>query len=111
MKNPGVIRDRALRSVTTMLEEVRLWLSMYQAEDLDVLRALERPQQFDLAVEVTDYVMERLGRKPPAPKDPRFSKTRRALAKKSPRRGRGVLKPADVAALNGDGSEEPQSGE
>lgn len=111
MKNPGAIRDRALRSVTTMLEEVRLWLSMYQAEDVEVLRVLERPQQFDLAVELTDYVMERLGRKPPAPKDPRFSKTRRALAKKSPRRGRGVLKPADVAALNGDASEEPQSGE
>lgn len=108
MKQPGPIRERALRSVTRMLEEVRLWLSMYHPDDPDVLRRLERPQQFDLAVNVTNYVMAELGREPSAPKEPRFEKTRRAANKKAPRRGRGVLKPADVAVLSGH-SEDPDS--
>jgi hypothetical protein len=91
-----------------MLREIHQWVACFGADDTEVLRQLEDPQRFDLAVDVTNYVMERLGRKTTAPKEPRFDKTRRALAKKSPRRGRGVLKPADVAALNG---EEPSSAE
>lgn len=86
-----------------------MWVSMYHADDADVLRQLERPQQFDLAVGVTNYVMTQLGCTPSAPKEPRFEKTRRAANKKAPRRGRGVLKPADVAVLSGH-SEEPDSG-
>jgi hypothetical protein len=108
LKHPEPIRQRALKCVSTMLKEIHQWVACYGADDTDVLRQLENPQQFDLAVDVTNFVMERLGQKAPAPKEPRFDKTRRALAKKSPRRGRGVLKAADVAALNG---EEPSGAE
>jgi hypothetical protein len=108
VKHPEPIRQRALKCVSVMLREIHQWVACFGADDIEVLRRLEQPQQFDLAVDVTNYVMERLGREVAGPKEPRFEKTRRALAKKSPRRGRGVLKPADVAVLNG---EEPVSGE
>jgi hypothetical protein len=100
-----LIRDRILARTVDMLEHLRIQVSCLPETEIDVLRVIERPQQFDLAVEVTNFVMERLGHST-APKEPRFDKTRRALAKKSPRRGRGVLKPEDEALLSGASVEE-----
>ena len=90
-------------------EHLRIQVSCLPETEIDVLRVIERPQQFDLAVDITNFVMERFGhvagsgpcRHTPDPKEPRFDKTRRALNKKNPRRGRGVLKPEDQALLAG----------
>lgn len=71
---------------------------MYLADDLDVLRQLERPQQFDLAEDLTRYTMEKLGHVNKTPKDPRFDKTRRALAKTILKPPRGVGRPRKIAA-------------
>lgn len=100
MKNPGQIRDRVLKGVVDMLEALRIRVSMYHSDELEVLGKLEKPQQFDLAVKIAGDVMVELGHAT-APKDPRFDKTRRAMNKKHPRRGRGVLKPEDQALLAG----------
>lgn len=102
---PGMIRDRVLARTVDMLEHLRIQLSMLSEIDFDVQRKLERPQQYDLAVEVANYVMEKLGHET-APVEPRFDKTRRAMAKKNPRRGRGVLTPEDQALLTGAPQEE-----
>lgn len=87
-----MIRDRVVARTRDMLEHLRLQVAMLPETELDVLRCLERPQQFDLVVDVANFVMERLGNKPTAPKDPRFDKSRRALAKQSPKPPRGVPK-------------------
>lgn len=98
MKHPGLIRDRVLARVVDMLEHLRIQVSLLPETEVDVLRLIERPAQYDLAVHVCNVVMERLGHTT-APSEPRFDKTRRAMAKKNPRRGRGVLKPEDQALL------------
>jgi predicted P-loop ATPase len=105
VKHPGQVRDRVMKSVVDMLEALRIRVSMYHADELDVLRKLERPQQFDLAVKIAGDVMTELGHET-TPKEPRFDKTRRAALKKHPegdRRGRrrGVLSAEDQAILAG----------
>lgn len=100
MKHPGLIRERVLAGAIDYLEHLRIRVSMLPETEVDVLTVIERPQQYDLAVDVTNFVMERFGHST-APKEARFDKTRRAMAKKNPRRGRGVLKPEDEALLAG----------
>lgn len=101
MKHPAQIRERVLKRVVDMLEHLRIQVSMLPETETDVLRALERPQQFDLAEDVARYLMEKLGHAT-NPKNPQyFDKTKRALSKKHPRRGRGVLTPEDQALLAG----------
>lgn len=100
IKQPAFVRERVMAGAIDMLEHLRCRISMLPETELHVLSVIERPQQFDLAVDMTNYVMDRLGHTT-APKEPRFDKTRRALAKKAPRRGRGVLKAADKTLLSG----------
>ena len=101
MKHPAQVRERVLRRVIDMLEHLRIQISMLPETEVEVLGALERPQQFELAEDLAKYLMERLGHAT-APKNPQyFDKTKRAMSKKYPRRGRGVLKPEDVALLTG----------
>lgn len=85
-----MIRDRVAARVRDMLEHLRLQVAMLPDTELDVLRVLERPQQFELAVDVSNFLMERLGAKPTAAKERRFDKTHRALAKQSPKPPRGL---------------------
>lgn len=99
MKHPALIRDRILTNVTQMLERLRIQISMLPETEVDVLRQLERPQQDDVAIHVTNTVLAQLGHETTAPSNSYFDKTRRAQAKKNPRRGRGVLKPEDLALL------------
>lgn len=104
MKNVSQVRDRVVRGTLDMLEHLRIRISMLPDTEVDVLTKLERPNQFDLAEDVAKFVMEKLGHAT-TPKEPRFDKTRRELAKKNPRRGRGVLKPEDQALLAGTNEE------
>jgi hypothetical protein len=72
---------------------------MYLADDLEVLKQLERPNQFDLAVETTNYLMGKLGHEVAAPKEPRYDRTRRVLTKKRlAGRPRGVKRKDYLAA-------------
>lgn len=97
MKNVSQVRERVLSRTLDMLEHLRLQLA-YPEPDLELLKQLERPQQFDLAEDIARFVMERLGHKLGSdqwktgdgqPTDPRYDKTRRALNEqlnKGPRR-------------------------
>jgi hypothetical protein len=89
IRHPAIIRLELLAGVEHMLERVRIRLSMYASDELEVLRKLEKPTQYDSTVAVTNFLMERLGHVT-APKEPRFDKTRRALAKRKLRGPRGV---------------------
>lgn len=106
MKHPGIIRDRVLARVVDMLEHLRIQVSLLPETEVDVLRLIERPAQYDLAVHVCNVVMERLGHTT-APSEPRFDKTRRLLAKKT-RGPRGV--PRSRPALPEEIVEEPANG-
>ena len=90
MKQPTAVRDRVARRVLDMLEHLRVQLSMLPDTELDVLKLLERPQQFDLGVELTDFVMGKFGAPVHEYKDPRFNPTRRAMAKRRLKGPRGT---------------------
>lgn len=92
MRQATRIRDLVVARTRDMLEHLRLQVAMLPETELDVLRVLERPQQADLVVAASNFVLERLGSKPTAPKDPRFDKTHRALARQT-KPPRGVPKP------------------
>ena len=91
IKQPNLIRDRIIRH----LHELRIQISQLPEFEHDALMALggvpyERP---DALTETANVLLERLGHAPSQVKDPRFDKTRRALAKKTlkgPRGGTGV---------------------
>jgi hypothetical protein len=88
VKNVTKVREHVISGAIDMLERLRLRLA-YPEPDLEILKHLERPQQFDLAELVARCVMEQLGYSNGDPKDPRFDKTRRALNEqlnKGPRR-------------------------
>jgi hypothetical protein len=100
VKQVALVRDRVVTRVIDMLEHLRVQLSMLPETDYDVLRLIERPQQFEVAVDVANFVMVRLGGPETAPKDPRFDKTRRVVAKKRGRPPRGE-KPPEPEVVNG----------
>lgn len=89
IRQPTLIRDRVLARVIDMLEHLRIQVSMLAETEYDVLKVIERPQQYDIAVDLSNYLMARLGHTA-APSEPRFDKTRRALAKKRGRPPRGL---------------------
>jgi hypothetical protein len=89
MRHPSVIRTELLAGVAQMLERLRIRIGMYASDELDVLRKLEQPQQYDLTVGLTNHLMGEFGHLT-QPKEPRFDKTRRALAKKRGRPPRGL---------------------
>ena len=62
-----------------MLERLRIRIGMYASDELDVLRKLEQPQQYDLTVKLTNQVMGEFGHLT-QPKEPRFDKTRISAA-------------------------------
>jgi hypothetical protein len=95
LKQPNLVRDRIIRH----LHELRLQISQLPEFEHDALMALggvpyERP---DALTDTANLLLTRLGHAPPQVKDPRFDKTRRALAKKTPRL-RGEPKPKLVEA-------------
>jgi hypothetical protein len=95
-----MVRDRILTRMVDALQHLCLQISMYNPDELEVLRAIERPQQFDVAEDLTNYLMERLGHAT-APKDKRFDKTHRAMTRKKGKGPRGLKlagEPTDAEA-------------
>lgn len=90
MKQPGLIRDRIIRH----LHELRLQISQLPELEHTALMALggvpyEHPEALS---DTANLLLTHLGHDAPQVKEPRFCKTRRALAKKrGPRGGNEVL--------------------
>jgi len=83
------MRERVLRNVLDMLEHLRITVGMYHPDELEVLKVIERPQQYEVGVDVANFVMAKLGHKT-APSEPRFDKTRRMLKKPTGRPPKGL---------------------
>lgn len=99
IRNPNIVRDRVLADVVHMFKHLYSMLTFLPETEVDVLLCLEHPQVHDLAIEVTNMLMARFGPSnhtgdtmQTSPKDPRFCKTRRRLAKKTLKGPRGVPK-------------------
>jgi len=98
IRQPTVVRDRVLADVLHMFRHLYTMLTLLPETEVDVLLALEQPHVNDLAVEITNTLMAKFGSpltRPghqSKPKEPRFDKTRRRLAKKTPKGPRGVPK-------------------
>jgi len=98
IRQPTVVRDRILSDVMYMLKHLYTMLTLLPETEVDVLLALEQPHVNDLAVQLTNMLMDKFGYIPQPNgrtaqvKDPRFDKTRRRLAKKTPKGPRGVPK-------------------
>ena len=88
----AALRERVLASALAMLERLRIQVStlpVLSDTEYAVLKAIERPQQFEVAAELTNFIMAKLGYETAA-SNPRFDKTHRALAKKRGRPPRGL---------------------
>jgi hypothetical protein len=99
MRHPTEVRNELLREVTTALDRVRIRMSMYLADDLETLAHLDaHAQRFDLATDIVNFTLAKLGHVNKVPKDPRYDKTRRAAAKLrgKPPRGLKVGRPRKV---------------
>jgi hypothetical protein len=90
LKQPHLIRDRILRH----LHELRFQISNLPEFEADALTALGGVpyQNPDALSDTANVILTRLGHAPPQVKDPRFDKTRRAIAKRTPKRPRGEPK-------------------
>lgn len=84
------MREHATSRAALMLRSLHLDISCRLSDELEALGRIERADfRFDLAIEVANLVLERLGAPVSAPADPRFDKTRRAMAKVAPKPLRG----------------------
>jgi hypothetical protein len=100
VNRPKPIRERVLTRVIDMLQHLSLQISMYHPDEREVLNVVERPQQYDLAVDLTNWLMQRLG-DDSAPSEPKFDKTRRAMNQmrdKPPRGLKHAGEPTDADA-------------
>jgi hypothetical protein len=84
VRNIVMVRERVLKRSVDMLEHLRL-------QEPDVLRLIEKPQVYDLAVELTDTLLAKFGYVSEVT-DPRFSKTHRLMSKLVPKSLRGEPK-------------------
>lgn len=103
IKQAALFRERiVIGEVRRMLKLMELHTSAGFPAETDVLNALAKRGTEDLELPLVSFVMELLGAPPSRPSEPRFDKTKRALAKKTPKGPRGVSKKEAAAALNGD---------
>lgn len=83
MKNIERVRQEVVAHTERFLDHLRVRWSLYFGDDPDLLAAIDRPRHADLTVLLADTLMRELGDKRPGAKNPRFDKTRRAVAKHS----------------------------
>lgn len=96
----ALLQDRVLARSCDMLELLRIQVSCYQPDALDVLKVLERPQQYDVAVEVTRFLMAKLGFAQEEAKEPRFDKLHRKMVKRRGRPPRGLKAAGEPTAAD-----------
>ena len=102
MNHPQRRRDLVVEAFFHAIQRLRSTAS-YHEPDLILIGLIEaRPQQFDVAVEISNYFLGLLEpvSDPPAVGAARFDKTRRALAKHIGKRPRGrppkIVEPASA---------------
>lgn len=100
MNSPGThLRARVAKNVDDMLYRLRIQLSMDAAPNLPVIAQLSGEPMTSVVARVTNRVLEELGFEVGAPKEARFDKTHRAIAKNKPKPPRGMSKAEKAAAL------------
>ena len=93
IKQAALFRERiVIGEVRRMLKLMELHTSAGFPGETDVLSALAKRGGDDLELPIVSFVMELLGTPASRPKEPRFDKTKRALAKKTLKGPRGVPK-------------------
>lgn len=90
IKQPTLFRDRiVIPEARRMLKTMELHTGGYFPDEAHALTLLARRGENDLELALVKFLMELFGHPPSQAKDPRFDKTRRALAKKTPKGPRG----------------------
>lgn len=95
IRDVTALRERLLTEVAGprgMLEHLRLTIGMYAPHERHVLECLQRPAAYELAISIVNHILVQMGHEGNAPSEPRFDKTRRALAKITPKPPRGEPK-------------------
>jgi hypothetical protein len=90
IKQLALYRERiVIAEVRRMLKLMELHTSSYFPDERPVLERLAKRGTDDLELPLVKFVMELLGAAPSVVKDQRFDKTRRAIAKATPKGPRG----------------------
>lgn len=90
IRQAELFRDRiVIPEARRMLKAMELHTGCGFPEEVDVINALKLRGERDLELGLVKFLMELFGHPPSQVKDPRFDKTRRALAKKTLKRPRG----------------------
>jgi hypothetical protein len=90
IKQAAIIRERvALSEAIAMCKRMQIVVSTYYPDEEDVIEVLARRGEDDLCLDIARLVMTKFGAPETTCKDPRFDKTKRALAKKLPKGPRG----------------------
>jgi hypothetical protein len=93
IKHPTLIRDRVLSEAVRMCKTMLITIGTYYPDEQDILGVLEKRGEGDLAYAIANCVMREFGATLSQPKEVRYDKTHRALAKKrlkGPRGGVGA---------------------
>lgn len=91
IKQPTLIRDRVLSEAIRLCKTMLITIGTYYPDERHILGILEERGEEDLALSIANHIMQKFGAPPSQVKDPRFDKTRRALAKKMPKGPRGGM--------------------
>jgi len=91
MRSAKVLRERmVLPESIALCKRMSLLVANYFADEVEVIEILNRRGPEDLALEIAQFLMLKLGHEPPKVQEPRFDKTRRALNAKRLKGPRGV---------------------
>ena len=93
---PTLVRDRLVRLVSDMLFAFRTHVTMMPQLEPEILNALEPIGRQAITIVVVNTVLVAVGGERSEAKEPRFDKTRRALAKKTRKGPRGVPRKRSV---------------
>lgn len=85
IKQPTLIRALIVQQLT----QLRVRISTLPEHERDAMLALEGPQGMENMLHIANLIMEKFGASLSQPKQPRFDKMRRALAKQTPKGPRG----------------------
>lgn len=85
IRHPAEIRALVTSRAMELCKKLQIDISWRHGDESDLLVVLALRDDQDLALEVATVIMSRFGAPPPSVKDPRFDKTRRAIASQRPK--------------------------
>jgi hypothetical protein len=108
VKHVALVREVVLKRVGYLLKDLRIHIGAVAPDETDVLRLAATE---DLQINLSNYLLCQLGLVTSTPKDPRYDKTRRALAKRRGRPPRGLKAAGEPTAADALSTHEaPQEG-